>query len=250
MRQDFCPRCGSAIDPKTNRCPDCSQRSSQGIWIALAVVLVAAAAGLWLWKESPAFSDALTSFKEQAVAFFAPKEEPDVPVQVQEALDSTASLVEEAVGEYMLSSEEAEAALKAAEEYLENGFCSPESLRICLADDGYSEEACDYAVANCDADWEKQAVYTARELVSSYHLSYEQLVLDLEWNGFTSEEAVYGADNCGADWMEEATLTAMYFLGEYPDEDAAAIVQRLLEMGYTEEEAQYGAEMAFEAGNN
>ena len=50
--------------------------------------------------------------------------------------------------------------------------------------------------------------------------------------------------------LEEATLTAMYFLGEYPDEDTDAIVQRLLEMGYTEEEAQYGAEMAFAASSD
>ena len=75
-------------------------------------------------------------------------------------------------------------------------------------------------------------------------------MLDLEQSGFTSEDAAYGADHCGADWMEEATLTAMYFLSEYPDEDADAIIQRLMEMGYTEEEAQYGAEMAFEASSD
>lgn len=250
MRQDFCPRCGSAIDPKTNRCPDCSQRSSQGIWIALAVILVLAAAGLWLWNTTPALSDSLTSLKDQVVAFFAPEPEPEVPQRVQEALDSAASLAEEAVGEYMLTSDEAEAALKAAEEYLENSFSSPESLRSCLADDGYGEEACDYAVANCGADWKEQAVYAAQDLVSYYYLSYAQLVLDLEQSGFTSEDAAYGADHCGADWMEEATLTAMYFLSEYPDEDTDAIIQRLLEMGYTEEEAQYGAKMAFEASNS
>ena len=51
MYQDFCDRCGSAIDPKTGRCPDCARRGNRTAGIIVAVVLIAVVLAATLLRE-------------------------------------------------------------------------------------------------------------------------------------------------------------------------------------------------------
>ena len=50
---------------------------------------------------------------------------------------------------------------------------------------------------NCGADWNEEALKTAKELLSFSSFSKEALVFQLEIKGFTHEEALFGAEKNG-----------------------------------------------------
>ncbi len=60
--------------------------------------------------------------------------------------------------------------------------------------EGYSTEEATYAVDNCDADWNEQAVRVAESYLNTMSMSKKELINQLEFEGFTSEQAQYGAD--------------------------------------------------------
>ena len=240
MKEFFCPRCGSALDPKTGRCPECREtHSNHGVWIVVVVIVVIAAVGMWLWNSRVEISDSFSSLREDITDFFDPAAD-----TAGDALDDAGFAPLDSAG--LDSSDAAQAeALKTAQTLLEEYSYSAFSLQVALEEEGFSTENAEYAVAHCGADWMEEAVYSAKNILAQYYSSRTTMVNDLLSYGFTEEEAAYGADNCDADWMEEAALTAQYFREDSPEATQAEIEAMLLDMGYTEEEAAYGAAAAF-----
>ena len=79
MERDFCQRCGSALDPKTGQCPDCSRRRSRGGWIAVAVVAVVICLGIYCLLPGGPLRPAAEAALHKIEAIFAPKPEPALP---------------------------------------------------------------------------------------------------------------------------------------------------------------------------
>lgn len=130
-------------------------------------------------------------------------------------------------------------ALKAAKNYLEYTAFSYTGLISQLEYEGYSTEACTYAVDNCNADWNEQALNSAINYIEYTAFSYSGLISQLEYEGFTSDQATYGADNCGADWNEQAANAAKNYL-EYSSFSRQGLLDQLIYEGFTQEQAEYG----------
>ena len=97
-----------------------------------------------------------------------------------------------------------EQALLAANNYLEmeHGY-SYKGLFKQLSQsygEAFAEEEAAYALNNCGADWNKQAVLSAKSYLKISSYSRDRLVEQLEFEEFTHEQAVYGVDHCGAKW--------------------------------------------------
>lgn len=108
----------------------------------------------------------------------------------------------------------------------------------------YPSEAVTYAVDNCGADWNEQAVNQAKIYISMMGYSYIDLVDALEIaEKFTHEQAVFGADNCGADWNKQAVWVAeSILLGESKQFSKDELIEQLKKRGFTHEQAVYGVE--------
>ena len=122
------------------------------------------------------------------------------------------------------ASDEDKEALAKAQEYLESlGNYSKEGLKAQLTapDEGYSEEAAQYAVDHVDADWKEQALKRASAYMEEMNLSKKELEEQLVSELFTKDEASYAADKVDVDWKEKAIGAGK----EYRDN-----------LGYTEEE--------------
>ncbi len=237
MERDFCQRCGSALDPKTGRCPDCSQRRSSGGWIAAAVIAAVICLGLYSLRPGGFLRPAAEAVVQQIEGIFAPKPEPALP-EPAAPLEQTAPL------------DAHQEALMTAQDLLLNEYFSPPDLLGRLESLGYSAEAAEFAVANCGANWSEEATYAAMNYLSNYYLSPTELADQLVLYGFTEEEALYGVEHCGADWMEEAVLNAQFYLEEYPELTQAEVEELLVSCGFTEEQAAYGAAEAYGAAGN
>lgn len=61
----------------------------------------------------------------------------------------------------------------------------------------FTTEQATYAVDNCGADWNAQAVECAKSYLDFSSFSREGLIDQLEYEGFTHEQAVYGAEQNG-----------------------------------------------------
>lgn len=89
---------------------------------------------------------------------------------------------------------EYKSALNKANQYLNYMAFSYSGLIGQLEYEGYSTEAATYAVDNCGADWNEQAVEKAQDYLDYTSFSYDGLVSQLEFEGFTHDQAVYAAD--------------------------------------------------------
>lgn len=237
MERDFCQRCGSALDPKTGQCPDCSRRRSRGGWIAVAVVAVVICLGIYCLLPGGPLRPAAEAALHKIEAIFAPKPEPALP-EPAAPLEHTAPL------------DAQQEALMTAQDLLIDEYFSPADLLDRLEALGYSTEAAEFAVVNCGANWSEEATYAAMNYLSNYYLSPTELADQLVLYGFTEEEALYGVEHCGADWMEEAVLNAQFYLEEYPELTQAEVEELLVSCGFTEEQAAYGAAEAYGAAGN
>lgn len=85
-------------------------------------------------------------------------------------------------------------ALDKAMDYLSFTAFSKKGLRDQLEYDGYNDDEIEYAVDNCGADWNEQAVKKAEEYLDFTSFSKEGLIDQLEYDGFTEKQAKYGAD--------------------------------------------------------
>ena len=61
--------------------------------------------------------------------------------------------------------------------------------------EGYSYTDAANAVAQCNIDWNEQAVKAAKSYKSIMTFSRSELIEQLEYEGFTASQAAYGADN-------------------------------------------------------
>lgn len=89
---------------------------------------------------------------------------------------------------------EYEQALKKAYEYLNTSSFSASGLKKQLAYEGFTDEACTYAVNHCGADWNEQAVRKAREYLEVSSFSKKSLKEQLEFEGFSESEAQYAVN--------------------------------------------------------
>ena len=130
-------------------------------------------------------------------------------------------------------------ALSKAYDYLDYTAFSYSGLIDQLEYEGYSTEACTYAVDNCGADWNAQAAKKAKDYLEYTSFSYSGLIGQLEYEGFTTEQATYAVDNCGADWNEQAALKAQDYL-DYTSFSRQGLIDQLIYEGFTAEQAEYG----------
>lgn len=161
-------------------------------------------------------------------------ESTDVTVTVTETQNSESSL-----GENITMGERN--ALREAKDYLAFSAFSYEGLIDQLEYEGYSHDEAVYAVDNCGADWNEQALFGALSYLDFAAFSYTGLIEQLEYEEFTTEQATYGADNCGADWNEQAVKCAESYL-EYSAFSKSELIEQLEYEGFTHEQAIYGAE--------
>lgn len=85
-------------------------------------------------------------------------------------------------------------ALSSAKNYLRTMGFSKSGLVKQLEFEGYSTDEANYAVENCGADWNEQAVRVAESYLNAMPMSKKELVNQLKYEGFTADEAQYGAD--------------------------------------------------------
>ena len=88
-------------------------------------------------------------------------------------------------------------ALKTAKNYLDYTSFSYTGLIEQLEYEGYSSEACTYAVDNCGADWNEQAAKKAQSYLDYSSFSRQGLIDQLLYEGFTQEQAEYGVASVG-----------------------------------------------------
>ena len=133
-------------------------------------------------------------------------------------------------------------ALGEAIKYLRYSNFSRERLIGQLEYEGYLYDECIFAVDNCGADWNYQAVATARSYLGlASGFSYSELYDQLLYEKFTPEQAQYGVDNCDANWYEEAVKCAKSYLRSMTFSKERLISQLEYE-GFTYEQAVYGVE--------
>ena len=88
-------------------------------------------------------------------------------------------------------------ALGSAESYLSFTAFSRSGLISQLEFEGYSTEDATFAVDNCGADWNEQAVKKAAQYLEYSSFSRDGLISQLEFEGFTHEQAVHGVEENG-----------------------------------------------------
>ncbi len=86
-------------------------------------------------------------------------------------------------------------ALSSAKNYLRTMGFSKKGLIRQLEFEGYSTTEATYAVNNCGANWNEQAVRVAKNYLNTMGFSKQGLIDQLIFEGFTDDEATYGANN-------------------------------------------------------
>ena len=95
-----------------------------------------------------------------------------------------------------------------------------------------------------------EALEYARDVTEKYWYSRLELYVTLINEGFSGDDALYAVDNVGLNWYEEAAGLACAIVEDAEDEpvDRGELVQYLCGLGYSEEEAEYAAAVAFGEG--
>ena len=109
----------------------------------------------------------------------------------------------------------------------------------------FSNEDAVYAADNCGADWNKQAIRSAKSyLIDCDGFSYSELINELQkFEKFTPEQAKYGVDNCGADWNEQAVICAKSYLIDCSGFSYSKLIYQLHKIeNFTLEQAKYGVD--------
>lgn len=131
------------------------------------------------------------------------------------------------------------------ENYLGKGY-SRTSLQETLTKYGeYDAGMVRYALDNCGADWNNEALIVAKNWLERGNGYTPQQLLEnlVEISGFTQEQAAYGMENCGADWNQEALKVAKYFLEIELGYSHSSMIKVLVgDYGFTEVQAKYAAD--------
>ena len=81
--------------------------------------------------------------------------------------------------------------------YLEFSSFSYSGLHEQLTHEGFLPTEVQYAVDNCDADWDAEAAEAAESYMDLKAFSKDGLIEQLLYEGFTKEQAEYGAKQVG-----------------------------------------------------
>lgn len=164
--------------------------------------------------------------------------------EAEEKAEQAAKEAEEAAAQQELYSH----AMQEAYDLLSSdiGF-GPDYLRYWLVEyEDCTQEEADYAVANCSADWNKQAL--KRLINKTTDTDYGGC--SLHWfqttakeDGFTDENINYALQNATVDWNEQALITAEYMLADGIGYSPLTLTDFLTNIeygnGFTAAEAQY-----------
>ena len=100
-------------------------------------------------------------------------------------------------------------------------------------------------LTSCVSKKQKEALAKAKSYVDTLAVSKQRVVDGLEQLGYSDKEIDYALENCGADWFQEAVEAAenAYQLDPsfYNEENLTSL---LMTVGFTYEEAVYGARQA------
>ena len=107
--------------------------------------------------------------------------------------------------------------------------------------EGFSSSEIDYAIKNCGANWNEQALLKAKNYLEYSAFSESGLKDQLDYEGFSSSQVDYGVKNCGANWNEQAAKKAEDYM-DTMDFSKQGLIDQLLFEGFTEAQAEYGAE--------
>lgn len=88
-------------------------------------------------------------------------------------------------------------ALQKAESYLRMGGFSKQSLKDQLEFEGFEKSEIEYALKNCDADWNEQCVDKAKSYIKMGGFSKSSLREQLDFEGFTEEQINYALKEVG-----------------------------------------------------
>lgn len=132
-------------------------------------------------------------------------------------------------------------AFNAALRHLDLSAFSYDGLIAQLESESFTHSEAVFAVENCGADWNEQALLRAKECLNLVAISYSGMVKQLQSEKFTYTQAIYGADNCGADWNEQAALCAKE-LRAYRFTSRSTVIEKLQSEGFTYAQAVYGAD--------
>ena len=132
-------------------------------------------------------------------------------------------------------------AFNTALRHLDLSAFSYDGLIAQLEKENFTHDEAVFAVENCGADWNEQALLRAKECLNLVAISYTGMIKQLQSEKFTYTQAVYGADNCGADWNEQATLCAKE-LRAYRSISRSTVIEKLQSEGFTYAQAVYGAD--------
>ncbi len=137
--------------------------------------------------------------------------------------------------------EKKEEALSWAKEIVSIYSYSKEAFTEILSKE-FSSKVVAYAIDNCGADWNKQAIEQAKFYVSNMSYSYIDLIEVLEVaEKFTREQAIFAANNCGTDWNRQAVWEAdgILFVETLSKQE---LIKKLEDRGFSHEQAVYGAQ--------
>lgn len=135
-------------------------------------------------------------------------------------------------------------ALSCAQDYLSYTAFSRISLISQLEYEGFSKNDAIYAVDNCGADWNKQAIKMAKTYLNYTAFSEDGLISQLEYEGFTTEQARYGVQNCEADWFEQAVLCGQHYMRSMPFSERSLYDQLIYE-GFSTAQARHATNELF-----
>ena len=94
-----------------------------------------------------------------------------------------------------------------------------------------------------ESETKQTAVECALDYLDALYLSREGLIAQLVYEGYTEDESVATVDSLPVDWFDQAAGSAMDYL-EYDSYSELELAQLLLNVGYSPEEAKYGAASA------
>lgn len=125
-----------------------------------------------------------------------------------------------------------------AESYLDLGGFSKESLSKQLKYEGFSAKEISYAIKNCDADWNEQALEKAKSYLNMGGSSNKGLHKQLEYEGFTAKQITYAIKNADADWNEQAAIKAKSYL-DMSSFSKSGLHEQLAYEGFKKSEINY-----------
>lgn len=131
-----------------------------------------------------------------------------------------------------------------AERWLAHGDGhSAKNLREIMIDiSAFTKEQADYAIHNCDVDWNEQALKKAIYYLDEVKMGFSQRHLIsflVNQDGFTEKEATYASDNYKGDWNEQAVIHVRNFMNEGFTRESM-IADMIERFGFTQEQAEYG----------